>query len=220
MKKILEFRRMREKRQLNIASEELAEQFDPQIQQKVSLKDEEDELNYTNTKQINKTSIDTYCEPSRKFKKAATLKERVHFTRSLSIMNCNESEDEIGKMLSDTAQPMEFRAFEINGNALYDKGCVTCGNENYKVKYHGERHVCYICRKHIKTQDDEPVLLYQDGKADIKAYVETKDGTAGKKYEAIDHQKLKIFEYRCYATYSGPDELIVQLHDEQPTLFF
>ena len=141
--------------------------------------------------------------------------------QQIARMNSQSDLETLGGTNSNVAKPMEFKAFQINGNALYDRNCVTCGNENYEVTYHKQRHICDSCRKHLTTLEGEPAFVYMDNDGSIKCYIDkdkSKTEYLGKGYVRANHNELKIFGLRCYATFSGPDELILLLDDVQPML--
>jgi len=56
-----------------------------------------------------------------------------------------------------TKKPMVKPYYPIT--AIYDKGCLTCGQRNIEVKFHGERHVCFKCRAYLQTPDGKPIML-------------------------------------------------------------
>jgi hypothetical protein len=43
--------------------------------------------------------------------------------------------------------------------ALFPSGCLTCGQKNVSVQYHGERHLCFKCRRYLQTPHGKPVVL-------------------------------------------------------------
>lgn len=116
-------------------------------------------------------------------------------------------------------QPIPFNPKDKFGPALFDKGCLTCGKDNIVTKYHGERHVCINCRQQIKSYDGDEVKIYLDQHGDIvcKAIkiLQGEDEKVKKVFYDVQPDQLKVFEYRCFATYSGRDELIVLLHHDQ-----
>jgi len=117
-------------------------------------------------------------------------------------------------------RPIPFNVADYPTIALYDKGCITCGKENIETKYHGMRHICPNCRNYIKTYDNDKAYIYlsEDGEIVCKGTKISKksDGTIlSKKVYDVPQNELKIFEYRCFATLSGPTELVILLHDKQ-----
>ena len=108
--------------------------------------------------------------------------------------------------------------------ALTVKGCITCGKTNLSVKYHGERHICLECRKKVKTYNGDKVVLFLDDEGNVVCKgIKIIRNTLGEiekqmPYDA-DPNKLMIavenIIYKCYATTSAPDELIVLLSDNQ-----
>jgi hypothetical protein len=144
MNKIYELRRVREKKLMNIVDDELYDLFDPKIYLKHSM-----------------DAVNPGREDAEQSLREETKRQKLELklVRRKSTVEGMASMIQVGRMDSDHgeghcqvhANPMEFRAFQINGNAIYDKNCVTCGNENYEVTYHKQRHICHACRKHLKT---------------------------------------------------------------------
>jgi len=132
-------------------------------------------------------------------------------------------EDDRAALLLATGRigkPITFNVADYPTIALYDKGCITCGKENIETKYHGMRHICPNCRNYIKTYDNDKAYIYlsEDGEIVCKGTKISKksDGTIiSKKVYDVPQNELKIFEYRCFATLSGPAELVILLHDKQ-----
>jgi hypothetical protein len=69
--------------------------------------------------------------------------------------------------LEKIGDQIDFNAKDKHGPALFDKGCITCGRENLKTKFHGDRHVCTNCRRMIKSYDNDQIYLYLDEYGDI-----------------------------------------------------
>ena len=112
--------------------------------------------------------------------------------------------------------------------ALYEKGCLTCGQKNVEVKYHGERHVCYKCKKYLQTPDGKPAILISTPDQKIMAFYKrlrvkyhesSKQGdgenTRRFSYVEVDPSNLRIFDRECFATYAGDCELIVLIKDDK-----
>jgi hypothetical protein len=116
-------------------------------------------------------------------------------------------------------KPIPFNPKDKFGPALFDRGCLTCGKDNLFTKYHGDRHVCINCRNQIKTYDGDEVKIYLDQYGDIICkgvkFVEDDNAMKVKHFFDVPLDQIKVFEYRCFATYSGRDELIVLLHHDQ-----
>ena len=122
-------------------------------------------------------------------------------------------------LLAELENQINFSVNSFPTIALFDRGCITCGKENIETKYHGMRHVCTICRNYLKTYDNDKAYVYlsEDEQIVCKGMKINKlpDGTIQKDVYDVLRDELKIFEYRCYATLSGPDELVILLHDRQ-----
>mmetsp|Transcript_46344 Transcript_46344/g.53406 ORF Transcript_46344/g.53406 Transcript_46344/m.53406 type:complete len:255 (+) Transcript_46344:16-780(+) len=95
----------------------------------------------------------------------------------------------------------------------YQKGCLTCGGANIKVKYFGERHICLKCRNYIRTTDNKPVRLYLDEDNEIVAIAKRFIGSQMIEYQ-VPFDNLRLYEKKCYATFAGENELIVLLQDD------
>ncbi|CDW77541.1 multi-sensor hybrid histidine kinase [Stylonychia lemnae] len=101
--------------------------------------------------------------------------------------------------------------------AIYDQGCLTCGQQNVTVTYHGERHVCYKCRKYLQTPDGKPVMLITTPDQRIMAFfkkIKLNDEKRRYSYINVDHNDLRIFDRKCQATFAGEGELVVLLIDD------
>jgi hypothetical protein len=116
------------------------------------------------------------------------------------------------------ARPMQFQSYSLTNTGLWDQGCITCGKDNFAVKFHGQRHVCVNCRKYIKTINNDRALIYLDNDNQVQCKglkTVRENGKEKKVMYDVPLDQLKIFEYRCYVSFSAKDELIVLLHDEQ-----
>eukprot|EP00347_Sterkiella_histriomuscorum_P012027 403370170 len=106
--------------------------------------------------------------------------------------------------------------------AIYDSGCLTCGQKNVEVEFHGERHVCYKCKKYLQTPDGKPVMLISTPDSRILAFFKKiktaeeleKDKQRRYSYIEVDPNDMRIFDKVCFATFAGEGELIVLLKDE------
>ena len=56
---------------------------------------------------------------------------------------------------------MNFDPFGLK-NALYDKGCITCGRTNIFVTHYQDRHICLECRKSIISYERDPMKIFLD----------------------------------------------------------
>lgn len=90
------------------------------------------------------------------------------------------------------------RFYAVKSRKLYEVGCPTCGEEHESIKYFGQRHICNKCKEHIYTTDNRPVHIGIDKQGEIKAHA-----YEGATHELVDHEDLKIFDKKCYATYTG-----------------
>lgn len=106
--------------------------------------------------------------------------------------------------------------------ALYESGCLTCGQKNVEVIYHGERHVCFKCRKYLQTPDGKPIMLISTPDQRIMAFFKkikssTDETNSNRRfsYVEVDPNDMRIFDKHCFATYAGEEELIVLLKDEK-----
>ena len=116
-------------------------------------------------------------------------------------------------------KPIPFNANDHPTIALYDAGCVTCGKENIETKYHGMRHICPNCRNYIKTYENDKAYIYLSETGEIVCkgvkVDRNTEGTVRKEFYDNPSDELKIFEYRCFVTLSGPSELVILLHGKQ-----
>ena len=62
-------------------------------------------------------------------------------------------------------RPREY-SIKFAKPAIFDTGCLTCGNENAAVENYGERYCCSTCQKSLQTPDGHYVELRRstDGK--------------------------------------------------------
>lgn len=99
--------------------------------------------------------------------------------------------------------------------ALFTQGCLTCGNKNYTVEYHGERHVCHKCKVYLQTPEGKPIELISTPDHRIFAFVkQLKEGGDRKiQYVEVSYNDMRIFDKKCYATYAGEGELVVLLRE-------
>ena len=138
----------------------------------------------------------------------------------------------------ESGKRIEFEPYSLKKNALFDKGCITCGQMNLEVEYHGDRHVCLTCRTLLKTYDGDSAGVFLNEYGEIEAWAHKakslydkvpkskfnlsigisgttlmdlpQDASIGDVeerdlvYFQCDHTRLKIYEFRCYATFSGP----------------
>lgn len=153
-----------------------------------------------------------------KFKMAKATNKVKILKKVKMIVNRNDEEDEdFSPLKQKFARPSTFVPGSLVQTGLFEKGCLTCGRENIIVKYHGERHICIPCRRFIKDENNRPVTLFVAENGSIRA-IAWKPGPPGgpdKIYYDVPSDRIKVFEYRCYSTFSGPNEMIVLLHDIQ-----
>lgn len=217
MSKFAELRRMRQKKLLNICSDELYEIFDPKIYLRETIEHTNQEtvidekITQKNSKELSRKHSQAQKENARSF--ALLHRKTTTNFGSMDNPNC------ISNFIDDNqfSREAEFKPYKINGNALYDKNCVTCGNENYEVTFHKQRHICYQCRNHLKTPNNDIAIVYTSKEGNIMCYGVKIDHLGAKTHYKTSYNDQKIFGYKCYATFSGPDELIQLLDDEQPT---
>eukprot|EP01017_Pseudomicrothorax_dubius_P048443 TRINITY_DN8815_c0_g1_i1.p1 TRINITY_DN8815_c0_g1~~TRINITY_DN8815_c0_g1_i1.p1 ORF type:complete len:233 (+),score=40.76 TRINITY_DN8815_c0_g1_i1:30-728(+) len=129
--------------------------------------------------------------------------------------------EETVPMMAQTRKgnPIKFVPFSVTKSGLYDAGCLTCGKENIVVKFHGERHVCVKCRQYLRNDKNDPVAVFLNEQGEIEAWAHKNIDGVNKYYKA-NPEKMKIFEWQCYATFSGENELVVLLQDEQKSKQF
>ena len=220
MSRFIELRRMRQKKLLNVCSDDLYEIFDPNIYLKEMIDNAPQETNIIkseNQSSQKKGSINYSRTSSQALKDNARSFAALHKTSSQVFIS---DPNAISSFVDDNqfAREVDFKPFVINGNALYDKNCITCGNENFEVTFHKQRHICHQCKKHLKTPLDDEAIVYMGKNGEIKCYGVKKDKNGSKTHYKNDSNNLKIFGYKCYATFSGSDELILLLDDMQPNL--
>ena len=110
---------------------------------------------------------------------------------------------------------IEFIPYSLRNNALYSKGCITCGERNIIVKFYLDRHICLACRKLIKTYDGDRVFIFLNEMDEIEVWAYTFNEKREKVWYECDPTRMLIKGYRCYASYAGETELVVLLHDDQ-----
>jgi len=154
--------------------------------------------------------------------KLKTQGQKISSSRTRLLEDAKEDDNDRAALLLATGRigkPIPFNVNDYPTIALYDQGCVTCGKENIETKYHGMRHICPNCRNYLRTYENDKAYVYlsEDGNIVCKGVKMSKedDGSFRKVIYDVLENELKIFEYRCYVTLSGPDELVVLLHDKQ-----
>lgn len=97
---------------------------------------------------------------------------------------------------------------------LFPKGCLTCGADHIQVQYYGDRYCCDQCMKYLQTADGLSVKLRVAlDKAHITAEA-SQDGMIQK--VKVDLDDLRLFGYKCYATFAGENgDLVVLLYDQE-----
>ena len=108
---------------------------------------------------------------------------------------------------------MRFR-IRFKEAVLFPKGCITCGRENPYVEHYQDRYCCELCLKYLQTKHGHLVKLRALNDRNSIAADAFRDGAIDRNCK-VDIDDLRIFGYKCYATYAGEKgEMIVLLYDQ------
>ena len=111
------------------------------------------------------------------------------------------------------ARPKKYR-IEFARPAVFASGCLTCGHENAKVEFYGERYCCTQCQKTLQTTTGETVTLRAsaNGKYIVAQAWKYSKPVKGIKIN-IDDLRIRG-GHKCHATFAGEKGDIIVLLDE------